>query len=71
MTGLAKNTQQVVKRIEDAQAELEVLQAILLLEYHDNNHLAFGTNPKKLNENQRKLVRDAMQSLKEGLSLLA
>lgn len=42
---------------------LETLQAILLLEYHDKNHLHFGTNPKRLNEEQRELVRLALASV--------
>ena len=34
----------------------EELKAILLLEYHNKNHLQFGTNPKKLNEEKREIV---------------
>lgn len=35
----------------------EQLMAILILEYHDKNHLHNGTNPKKLNEDKRELVQ--------------
>lgn len=35
----------------------EELEAVLLLEYHNKNHLQFGTNPKKLNEEKRLLVQ--------------
>ena len=35
----------------------EELEAILLLEYHNLNHLARGTDPKQLNKDKRYLVR--------------
>jgi len=43
--------------------ELDTLEAILTLEYHDKNHLAHGTNPKLLNESQRALLRVALSKL--------
>jgi hypothetical protein len=43
--------------------ELDTLEAILTLEYHDKNHLAHGTNPKLLNESQRDLLRVALSKL--------
>jgi hypothetical protein len=35
----------------------EELEAVLMLEYHNKNQLVFGTNPKRLNEEQRYIVR--------------
>ena len=46
------------KTIEDLIWDLaEELEAVLTLEYHNKNHLAFGANPKRLNEEQRSIVR--------------
>ena len=42
---------------------LEELEAILLLEYHNKNHLHFGVNPKRLNEEKREIIKRIKVSL--------
>lgn len=51
------------KRVECAKGYLEELYAILLLEYHNKNHLQLGCKPKQLNEMQRRLVKGALLQL--------
>lgn len=54
-----------IKTIDHALGKLDVLWSILTLEYHDKNHLYFGTNPKRLNEEQRELLTDIKRDLLE------
>ena len=51
--------------IKEAIADIEVLQAILILEYHNKNYLdrALNSSPKLMNETQRELLADALRNL--------
>lgn len=54
-------TQDTLDKVESLAEEL---QAILLLEYHNKNHLRLGTNPKKLNEEKREIVSAILAEVK-------
>ncbi len=44
------------ERLKKIKGLAEELLAILVLEYHNKNHLMFGANPKRLNEEQRDIL---------------
>jgi len=56
--------QDVLTRIQELSEEL---LAILLLEYHNKNHLRLGTSPKKLNEEKREIVNAILHEAKQKL----
>jgi len=53
--------QDTLSAIQDLTTEL---LAILLLEYHNKNHLQWGSNPKKLNEEKREIVNAILDEIK-------
>ena len=50
------------KELQQVADELEALNAVELLEYHDKNWLAL--DPKRRNENKREVLRWAINSLR-------
>lgn len=55
--------QDVLDRIQELSEEL---LAILLLEYHNKNHLRLGTSPKKLNEEKREVVNAILRFIEQA-----
>ena len=53
------------KRLARIQGYLEELLAVLVLEYHNKNHLMHGARPKRLNEDQRELVGLCLEELRQ------
>jgi hypothetical protein len=49
--------------LQRLRGHIEVLQAIETLEYHDKNHLYFGTDPSKLTREKLDLFRLAIGAI--------